>query len=70
MKVHHLACQVWSETVRANANRSLCIHYNNLIHLKFIETCSVRKIKACNSQQWICHNSHLKELPFLTSVTY
>ena len=46
---------------RAKIHRLLCIHCNNLVYLKYTETCSVEKIISCDPQQWVCHNSHLKE---------
>ena len=44
-------CQVRWKAVKANVNRLLCI--------RSIETCSVKKIKSFDLQQWVCHNCHL-----------
>ena len=33
-----LFCQECNKTVKANSKRLLCIHWNNLVHLKFIAT--------------------------------
>ena len=41
-------CQVCSKTVRANANRLMCVHCNNLAHLKYTKNNLVKKIMSCN----------------------
>ena len=38
-------------SVRAKINRLLCVHCNNLVHLKCSEICSVKEIKSCDPQQ-------------------
>ena len=51
-------CQFCNSTIRANVNLLLCIHYNNLVHLKY----TVKKIKSCHLEQRVCQDSDLKDL--------
>ena len=65
-----LFCQECNKAVKANSNRLLCIHCNNLVHLKCISTNSTKKLKPYHPQQWICYQCYLKELPFLIHLIY
>ena len=39
-------CQEWNKTVKANSKHLLCIHCNNLVHLKCIGTNSTKRLKS------------------------
>ena len=58
-------CQECNKTVKANSKRLLCIHCNNLVYLKRIDTNSTTRLKSYDPQRWICCRFYLKELPFL-----
>ena len=48
-------CQECNKTVKANSKRLLCIHCNNLVHLKFMGTNSTKRLKSYYPQRWICY---------------
>ena len=60
-------CQECNKTVKANSKRLLCIHCNNLVHLKCIGTNSTKRLKSYDPQRWICCRFYLKELPFFNT---
>ena len=43
------------KTAKANSKRLLCIHSNNLVHLKFLGTNSAKRLKSYDPQRWICY---------------
>ena len=63
-------CQECNKTVKANSRRLLCIHCNNLVYLKRIDTNSTTRLKSYDPQRWICCRFYLKELPFLKHKIY
>ena len=63
-------CQECNKTVKANSKRLLCIHCNNLVYLKRIDTNSTTRLKSYDPQRWICCRFYLKELPFLKHKIY
>ena len=60
-------CQECNKTVKANSKCLLCIHCNNLVHLKCIGTNSTKRLKSYDPQRWICCRFYLKELPFFNT---
>ena len=60
-------CQECSKTVKANSKCLLCIHCNNLVHLKCIGTSSTKRLKSYDLQRWIYCRCYLKELPFFNT---
>ena len=60
-------CQECNKTVKANSKSPLCIHCNNLVHLKCIGTNSTKRLKSHDPQRWICYRCYLKELPFFNT---
>ena len=59
--------QECNKTVKTNYKRLLCIHCNNLFHLKYIGTNSKKRLKSHDPQRWICYRCYLKELPFFNT---
>ena len=59
--------QECNKIVKANYKRLLCIHCNNLFHLKYIGTNSKKRLKSRDPQRWICYRCYLKELPFFNT---
>ena len=59
--------QECNKTVKANSKRLLCIHSNNLVHLKCIGTNSTKWLKSYDPQRWICCRCYLEELPFFNT---
>ena len=59
-----LFCQECNKTVNANSKCLLCIHCNNLVHLKCIGT---KRLKSYDPQRWICCQCYLKELPLFNT---
>ena len=66
-KSFELICQECNKTVKANFKRLLCIHCNNLVHLKCLGTNSTKRLKSYDQQRWICCRCYLKELPFFNT---
>ena len=60
-------CQECNKMVKTNSKRLLCIHCNNLVHLKCIGTNSTKRMKSFDPQRWICCRCYLKELPFFNA---
>ena len=50
-----------------NSKRLLCIHCNNLVHLKCTGTNSTKRLKSYDPQRWICYWRYLKELLFFNT---
>ena len=59
--------QECNKTVKANSKCLLCIHCNNLVHLKCIGTNSTKRLKSYDPERWICCRCYLKELPFFNT---
>ena len=59
--------QEYNKTVKANSKRLLCIHCNNLVHLKCIGTNARKRLKSYDPQRWICYRCYLKELLFFNT---
>ena len=60
-------CEEYIKTVKANSKRLICIHCNNLVHLKSIGTHSTKRLRLCDPQRWTCYWCYLKELPFFNT---
>ena len=60
-------CQQCNKKVKANSKRLLCIHWNNMVHLKCIGTNSTKRLKSYDPQRWICYRCYLKKLPFFNT---
>ena len=58
--------QIYGKIVRANVIHPL----QQFGTLAMCKTGSVKKIKWCDSQHWVCQDRHLKDLPLLIHVIY
>ena len=58
--------QIYGKIVRANVIHPL----QQFGPLAMCKTGSVKKIKWCDSQHWVCQDRHLKDLPLLIHVIY